>query len=73
MSIIAWLSSKQEITKELYDKLKSFNRGDLSRYIENEIAVESEYHPAGYGFSSPELLEIDGKYYAKWMHWDSCD
>lgn len=70
---MSWLSSKEEISKELYQELRSLSHEKMSNYIKNEIAANSGWHPMGYGFSSPELLKLDDKYYAKWTHWDSCD
>lgn len=67
-----YIESRKEITKEQFLYLQHCDYKDFYDYINNE-AVHSPYHPAGYGFESPKILNKDGKYFVTWTHWDSCD
>ena len=65
-----------EITKETYDKLlilKNTNMADFHKCIE-KIADSSSYPPNAYGCEIPiKVYEENGKYYASWSRWSSCD
>lgn len=66
------IKSKKEITKEQFKCLQKCDVKELYSYIENE-AINSSFHPAAYGFSSPNILQKDDKYFVTWEHWDSAD
>lgn len=67
-----FVKSTKEITKEQYEHLCNCDRKEFNDFVENE-AAHSPFPPAGYGFSSPDVLCKDDKYFVTWEHWDSCD
>lgn len=67
-----FVETRKEITKEQFDYLKTCDLDDFHDYILN-IAMHSAFHPAGYSFISPKIINEDDKYYVSWQHYDSCD
>ena len=66
------IETRKEITKEEFEHLTTRDLDEFYDYIKN-IAARSAYHPAGYSFLMPKIMHIDGKYYASWQHYDTCD
>lgn len=67
-----FLTSTHQITRQEYDKLRTYSKAEVRDYIE-EIANKSSYQPAGYGFFNPYFYEEDGECFVSWEHMDSCD
>ena len=65
-------TSKVKITEEEYNKYVNSSREELKDFFVN-IAINSGWHPAGYGMYSYELKEENGEFFAVWEHWHSCD
>lgn len=66
------ITERVEIDKEEYDRIASDSEG-MRREAIAQIAIMSGYHPAGYSCSRPRVEEKDGKYYAVWERYSSCD
>ena len=70
------LVQNYEITKEKYDeliKLKDTNAIEFFKKIK-EIADSSYFPSNAYGFDIPiKVFKENGKYYASWSRWSSCD
>lgn len=65
-----------EIGKDEYNKLvelKNTSTKEFYRAIE-DLAYLTLCPPNAYGCETPmSVYEEDGKYFASWMYWDSCD
>lgn len=61
-----------KISEDDYNKLLQCSKEDAYCYIA-EISNKSPFPACGYGFSDPEFFEENGKYYASWRRWGSCD
>lgn len=66
------IKMKVEISEKDYDELARRNMKEVADYVLN-IACQSTFHPCGYGFYSPIVYKEDGKCYASWGCYDSCD
>lgn len=70
------IKSITEITEEEYNILIALKNNDITAFhtmIEN-IAYKSPFSPNGYGCELPmSTYKEDGKYFASWYRWDSCD
>lgn len=60
------------ITVEQFKKYSMANGADIHDFVLS-IANKSPFPPAGYGFSNPRILAINGDYFAKWERYESCD
>lgn len=53
------------------------NAMDLAKYkhnkIVNELAIESGYHPAGYGIWNVHIIKQEDGYYGVWERGNTCD
>ena len=70
--IMEYIKMEREIPEDDYNKLVQSPKKDVDDYILN-IAYKSTFHPCGYGFYSPVIYKEDGKCYASWRCYDSCD
>lgn len=65
-----------EITGEEYNRLITLenDNGTAFREMIESIAYRSLFSPNGYGCELPmKAYEENGKYFASWHRWDSCD
>ena len=62
----------REITKEQYHQLEQMEPKQAYNFIEG-IAWHSGYHPAGYGFYSPQFYIQGVKHIVSWLCGNSCD
>ena len=71
-----YIRTVAEITEEEYNKLitiQTTNRKAFHEMIE-DIAYRKGFNPNAYGCELPmSVYEENGKYYATWNRWDSCD
>lgn len=68
--------TKQEISKEDYEKLVEMKKTSIKDFFQaiEDLAWLSPFPPNAYGCQLPkEVYEKDGKYFASWSCWDSCD
>lgn len=65
----------EKITEQRFNDLSDLQKSNISKFKDKvaDIAVESGYHPVGYGFYNPSLLKENNNYYAVWESSDSCD
>ena len=63
---------KREISETNYIKLMQRTKEQINDYVLN-AANNSTLPPCGYGFYNPQICKEDGKYYATWECYDSCD
>jgi hypothetical protein len=73
---MGYIKSITEITEEEYNKLIILENNDRKSFHEmiESIACRSNFSPNAYGCDIPmRAYEEDGKYYASWHRWDSCD
>ena len=72
---MSYIKSKAEITEEEYNRINAIkeDRKTFHEMIE-DIAYRKGFHPNAYGCELPmSVYEENGKYYASWNRWDSCD
>ena len=71
-----YIKMEYKISEEKYNKLielKNTNTKEFHEGIE-EIACSSPFPPNAYGCEIPmDVFEKDGKYYASWNRYSSCD
>ena len=66
------IKMKVEISEENYIKILQRTEEEIADYVFN-AACQSVCHPCGYGFYSPIVYKEEGKCYASWECYDSCD
>lgn len=68
--------TRQEISKEDYEKLVQIRKTSMKDFLQaiEDLAWLSPFPPNAYGCQLPkDVYEKDGKYFASWCSWDSCD
>jgi hypothetical protein len=73
---MSYIKSIAEITEEEYNKLITVQDNDRKTFHEmiEDISYKKGFHPNAYGCELPmRVYEEDGKYFASWNRWDSCD
>jgi hypothetical protein len=67
-----FLKSTHQITRQEYDKLRTYSKAEVRDYIEN-IANKSPFPAMGYGCYNTYFYEEDGECFVSWQHMSSCD
>lgn len=60
-----------EISKEQYETVKN-NKLKMEEFV-GDLALNSKWHPCGYGFMRPRVYTEGNKCYAEWGHSNTCD
>lgn len=75
---MGYIKSELEISENEYYKLITARNNSAKCFhgMVEEIAYRSAFPPNAYECTTPMDVredEKEGKYYASWYHWDSCD
>ena len=67
-----FVKTMMKISEDDYNKLLKCSQEEVNDFVA-EVAQNSPFPPCGYGFSSPNFFEENGRYFVSWERFGSCD